>query len=133
MLKRILLSLLAITTLAVAPLVATTTVEAAAAKSPKQELCEGSGGTWTGDACTNANDNGGLPNMFRTIINVFLYIIGAIAVLMIVIGGLRYVISGGDSSAVTGAKNTILYSVIGLVVAVLAYAIVNFVINELVK
>ena len=66
----------------------------------------------------------------RSIINVLLYVLGAVAVIMIVIGGLRYVLSGGDSSAVTAAKNTILYSVVGLIVAILAYAIVNFVVTS---
>jgi hypothetical protein len=65
----------------------------------------------------------------RNVINVLLYIIGAVAVIMIVIGGLRYTISNGDSSQITGAKNTILYAVVGLVVAILAYAIVNFIVN----
>jgi len=60
-------------------------------------------------------------------------VIGAVSVVMLIIGGVRYTISQGDSSAVTSAKNTILYSVIGLVVAILAYAAVNFVIGSFVK
>jgi multisubunit Na+/H+ antiporter MnhB subunit len=56
-------------------------------------------------------------------------VLGAIAVIMIVIGGIRYTLSNGESAAITGAKNTILYAVIGLVVALLAYAIVNFVLG----
>ena len=48
---------------------------------------------------------------------------------MLIYGGLRYVISGGDSKKVTDAKNTIMYAIIGLIIAILAYAIVNFVIN----
>ena len=71
-----------------------------------------------------------LNNSFRDIVNVILFILGAIAVIMIVIGGIRYVTSSGDGSAITGAKNTILYAVVGLVVALLAYAIVNFVVTE---
>ncbi len=61
-----------------------------------------------------------------------LFVLGAAAVIMIVIGGIRYTVSGGDSSAVKGAKDTILYAVIGVVVALLAYAIVNFVIMNVV-
>lgn len=68
--------------------------------------------------------------IFRTIVNVLLFIIGAISVIMLIIGGIRYVVSGGDSSAVTAAKNTILYAVIGIIVALLAYALVNFVIGS---
>jgi len=71
-------------------------------------------------------DNG----IFKTITNVLLFIIGAISVIMLIIGGIRYVVSGGDSGAVTSAKNTILYAIVGIVVAILAYALVNFVIGS---
>ncbi len=70
--------------------------------------------------------NGGI---FSEITNVLLFAIGAIAVIMIVIGGLRYVISGGDAKQVDAAKNTILYAIIGIIVALLAYAAVGFVTN----
>ena len=66
--------------------------------------------------------------IFQTIVNVILFIVGAVAVIMIVIGGVRYTVSNGDSNAVTGAKNTIMYAIVGLVVAIIAYALVNFVV-----
>ena len=50
---------------------------------------------------------------------------------MVIIGGIQYTTSGGDSAAVTKAKNTILYGIVGLVIALLAYAIVNFVITRI--
>jgi len=62
-------------------------------------------------------------------INIILYVLGALAVVMIIYSGILYIMSGGDSTAVTKAKNTLLYSVIGLIVALLAYAIVNFVVK----
>ncbi len=68
---------------------------------------------------------------FKQITNTALYIVGIIAVIMLIIGGIRYVISGGDSKKVTDAKNTILYAIIGLIIAFLSYAIVNFVISAL--
>lgn len=72
------------------------------------------------------------PNsIFVTITNIMLFIIGAIAVIMLIIGGIRYVVSAGDQNAVTSAKNTILYAIIGIVVAFLAYAAVNFVSSQL--
>lgn len=74
-------------------------------------------------------DSPTLQTRFKTITNVILFVLGAIAVIMIIIGGIRYVTSGGDSGSVTAAKNTILYAVIGLIVAILAYAIVNFVVK----
>lgn len=72
----------------------------------------------------------GDAGIFRTITNVLLFIIGAISVIMLIIGGIRYVVSGGDSSAITSAKNTILYAIVGIVVALLAYALVNFVLTS---
>ena len=73
----------------------------------------------------------GDTGVFRQVTNTILYIVGIIAVIMLIIGGIKYVVSGGDSKKVTDAKNTVLYAIIGLVIAVLAFAIVNFVINAL--
>ena len=73
----------------------------------------------------------GDTGIFRTITNTVLYIVGVIAVIMLIIGGIKYVISGGDAKKVTDAKNTVLYAIIGLIVAFLAFAIVNFVITSL--
>jgi hypothetical protein len=72
----------------------------------------------------------GDDGIFKTITNVLLFIIGAISVIMLIIGGIRYTVSNGDATAVTSAKNTILYAVVGIVVAILAYALVNFVITS---
>ena len=71
--------------------------------------------------------------IFETVSKVLLFVIGAVSVIMLIIGGIRYTISQGDSAQVTSAKNTILYSIIGLVVAILAYAAVDFVVKSLVE
>lgn len=71
----------------------------------------------------------GDTGVFKQVTNTILYIVGIVAVIMLIIGGIRYVISGGDSKKVTDAKNTILYAIIGLVIALLAFAIVNFVVS----
>jgi hypothetical protein len=84
-------------------------------------------------SCLFTNTTGCTSGIFTNIVNILLYIIGAISVIMLIYGGIRYTISGGDSSAVTAAKNTILYAIVGLIVAVLAYAIVNFVLGVFVK
>ena len=73
----------------------------------------------------------GDDGIFKQITNTILYIVGVVAVIMLIIGGIKYLISGGDSKKVTDAKNTILYAIIGLVIAVLSFAIVNFVIASL--
>ena len=69
----------------------------------------------------------GDTGVFKQVTNVILYIVG----IMLIIGGIKYVLSGGDSKKVTDAKNTVLYAIIGLVIAFLAFAIVNFVISAL--
>ena len=74
-----------------------------------------------------------LEDGIKTIVNVLLFILGAIAVIMIIIGGIRYATSNGDASSTKAAKDTILYAVIGLIVAIIAYAIVAFVINQFTK
>lgn len=86
----------------------------------------------TGDAaCLFGTEPGCTGDgIFRTITNVLLFIIGAISVIMLIVGGIRYTVSGGDSAAITSAKNTILYAIIGIIVAILAYAVVNFVIGS---
>jgi len=95
---------------------------------------DASGGIQGGADCAKGEDQQtdlfGPTGVFKTITNVLLYIIGAISVIMLIIGGIRYVVSGGDSSAVTSAKNTILYAIVGIVVAILAYALVNFVVGS---
>jgi len=73
----------------------------------------------------------GDTGVFKQVTNTILYIVGIIAVVMLIIGGIKYVISGGDAKKVTDAKNTVLYAIIGLVIAFLAFAIVNFVISAL--
>lgn len=73
----------------------------------------------------------GVDGIFTQISNTILYVVGIISVVMLVWGGLRYIISGGDSKKVTDAKNTILYAIIGLIISILAFAIVNFVLNAM--
>lgn len=73
----------------------------------------------------------GLGSFLKQIINILLFIIGAISVIMIIIGGLRYVLSGGDANSIKAGKDSVLYAIIGLVVALMAYAIVNFVLDSL--
>jgi len=92
-----------------------------------QSNCGGGGGAQT--ALCGATQSDDFPTIVKNVINLLLLVIGMIAVIMIIIGGIRYVTSNGDQNQITGAKNTILYAVIGLVVAIMAFAIVNFVIT----
>ncbi len=72
-----------------------------------------------------------LQQYIQIVINVLLGTIGVVAVIMLIIGGFRYVLSQGDEKATKGAKDTILFAIVGIVVAILAFAIVNFVIGSI--
>ena len=74
-----------------------------------------------------------IHSLMGKITNILLFLMGSVSVIMIIIGGFRYVTSQGDQTQVQSAKNTILYSIVGIVVAILAYAAVNFVISSFVK
>ncbi len=71
-----------------------------------------------------------LGSQIGNITNLMIVVIGIISVIMLIIGGFRYVLSGGDSKNTTAAKDTILYAIIGVVVALLAYSIMAFVIKQ---
>lgn len=109
----------------VAGVAVVSTPQPAAAINVLPKGCEGQ----TSEICKSATKDNA-TDMVKNILNILFMIIGILAVIMIVVGGFRYVLSAGDSSAVTAAKNTILYAVIGLIVALLAFAIVNFVITS---
>jgi hypothetical protein len=83
--------------------------------------------TGIGATATAANGAGDINAVISNAINVLLFIVGAAAVVMLIIGGIRYILSSGDQAAVAGAKNTILYAIVGIIVAVLAYAAVDYV------
>ena len=82
------------------------------------------------DAKAN-NTPGDLNSVISTVVDILLYVIGIISVIMLIVGGIRYTISNGAQDKITLAKNTIMYAIVGLVIAFLAYAIVHWVIGSL--
>lgn len=93
----------------------------------KKEALKGLNATSSGGEKKIDGKNG----ILKTVTNVLLFIIGAISVIMIVVGGIKYTTSNGDEKRVASAKNTIMYAVVGLVIAIFAYGIVAFVIDNL--
>lgn len=93
------------------------------------KACSGAAET---EVCKGRDDKVFGPNGILTkVINLLLTIIGIIAVVMIVVGGIRYTTSAGDSGQINNARDTIIYAVVGLVIAIMAYAIVNFVLARI--
>lgn len=81
--------------------------------------------------CSKRTLIGSGDSVFANIMKVVTFLLGAVAVIMLIIGGFRYVTSNGDQSQITSAKNTILYAIVGLILALMAGAIVGFVVNNL--
>jgi len=84
-------------------------------------------------SCTPNGTTTDFNKLLTTIINIFSAIVGVIAVIMIIVGGLRYITSGGDSNKVGTAKQTLMYAIIGLVIVALAQLIVHFVLAQAVN
>lgn len=106
--------------------VALAPLDVALAQSPADQMLDGAGQTGT----SGGQD---VNSLIQTVVNVMFFILGAVAVIMIIWSGIRYVTSAGNQTAVVSAKNTLIYAVVGLIVALLAYAIVSFVIDALGK
>ena len=73
----------------------------------------------------------GDKGLIKTVVNVLLWAVGVLSVIMIIFSGFRYITSSGDASKTKSAQSTLIYSVVGLIVAIMAWAIVNMVINRL--
>jgi Type IV secretion system pilin len=98
--------------------------QSAPGSNGRDEACKAIGG----GGC----DNGGqkVSEVIRTAINVLSAIGAVIAIITVIIGGMRYITSGGDSNNVSSAKNTIIYALIGLLIIAFAQIIVQFVLER---
>jgi hypothetical protein len=83
-----------------------------------------------GGGQTTAQAERSINSTIASIVNLLSVLVAIIAVIMLIFGGFRYITSGGASDKVKGAKDTILYALIGLVIVALAQAIVRFVVNQ---
>jgi hypothetical protein len=97
---------------------------AATQTDAKNKVCEGIGG------CSNTAGEKSVSDILALVVNVLSTIVAVAAVLVIVFAGFRYVIAMGDSSKISSAKDTIMYAIIGLIVAGLAQVIVRFVLSR---
>ena len=129
MFKRItskLLVLAAILTLALPVLVPAAV--SADTDASKKAACESIG--LTGSGC-GANSSNEVSDLLGTVVKLLSFLVGAVAVIMIVVGGFKYITSGGDANKVGSAKTTIIYALVGLIIVALAQFIVNFVIKKI--
>ena len=133
MIKKIKLFIVA----ALSLIIFTTPVMAFAASDIQNSLCQGTSlgaPSATGSGSCSAQQGTGstdpVANLIKDVINIFSWVVGSICVIMIIYGGFRYVTSGGNDSNISGAKNTIIYALIGLVIVALSQVIVYFVLGK---
>jgi hypothetical protein len=99
------------------------------AASPQSTVCSTLGSNAN---CTSTPSNGiDLQTLTTAIIDILSIVVGVVAVFMLIIAGIRFITSNGDSGNITSARNTIIYALVGLVVVALAQIIVQFVLGRL--
>lgn len=100
-----------------------------AADTPQQVVCNTLG---SNPNCSKTPANSiSINDVIRTVVNLLSFFVGLAAVIMIIVSGYKYVTAGGDSNKVSNAKNTLIYALIGLVVAALAQGLVKFVLTTI--
>lgn len=125
--KKIILTVITALSLALAgPLVVLQPAYAACPSSdtPKGQVLKGVGET--GGEC----DASGVSNFVSAVVNILSIIVGIAAVIVIILSGMKYITSAGDTAKITAAKNTLIYALIGVAIAALAQFMVHFVLNQ---
>ncbi len=82
-----------------------------------------------GPATCSSGASSSVTGLISTAVSILSMVVGALAVIMIIVSGFKYITSGGDSNRVSSAKNTLIYAIIGFAIAVLAQVIVIYVLN----
>lgn len=122
--------LLAGLTLLLVPMLVAVPAQAALFDDAKDQACAGLQLDENG-SCTEESGGSGISRVLKTVIGILSLVVGVISVIMIIIGGIKYATSQGDSAGVSSAKNTIIYAVVGLVIAAISQFIVRFVMVRL--
>lgn len=96
----------------------------------KEQACEGLSAGSGANRCEDIASNRDVNALLRTMLNIFSFVVGIVAVIMVLVAGFKYITSQGDSNGVNSAKNTLLYAIIGLIIVLLAQVIVRFVLHR---
>lgn len=90
-----------------------------------QDVCNG-----VKAAGGNCTDSGQVNKLIKTVIEILSMIVGIVAVIMIIVAGFKYITASGDAGSIASAKTTLIYAIVGLVVAALAQVIASFVLDK---
>lgn len=95
----------------------------------KEAACSGISGA-SGVSCDASTSGSTLQSIMKTVLGILSWVVGVAAVIMIIVGAFKFVTSNGDSNAIASARNTIIYALIGIFIALVARLLVDFVINR---
>ena len=123
MLRRIMLSLAILTGFMLAP------VAVVSAGNFDDAVDNAQVGAGFGDASAVSSDTSKINTVIKTVVDILSILVGVLAVIMIIISGFKYVTSGGEGQKIAGAKSTLLYAIIGILIVALAQTIVWFVLG----
>lgn len=106
---------------------ATNFATAASTSSAKGEVCQG-----LGQASVNCSTNqgGDISRAMAAVLNLLSLIAGFITVIMLIISGVRFTTANGDSSGISGARTSLIYALVGIVVVLMSQVIVHFVLGK---
>jgi hypothetical protein len=127
--RKILLNLIMSLTLAF-PLLASSGLAWADNSCPALSTSQGQILNGVGESGGNGCNSSGVSSLLSTVVGILSYVAGALAIIMIILAGSKYITSGGDANKVGNAKNTLIYALIGLAVAALAQVMVHYVLNQ---
>jgi hypothetical protein len=96
----------------------------------KAEICAGVGAVSGTGGCTTKEGDPSVDSLIATVINILSWLVGIIAVIMIIVSGFSYVTSGGDSGKLNTAKMTLIYAIVGIVIVAFSQALVKFVLTK---
>ncbi len=96
----------------------------------KNAACEGVAVTDSNTNCNSGDSSGSLNGILTTALGLLSIVAGVITVIVIIVGGVKFITSQGDASNVSSAKNTVLYALVGLMIVALSQIMVRFVLNK---
>lgn len=104
--------------------------QAALFDGSKDQACNGANLQDAGGCNTAVDQSNKVSSTLQALISILSIVVGIVAVIMLIIGGIRFVTSQGDGSSVAAARNTIIYAIVGIIVALMAQVIVKFVLGK---
>ena len=115
---------------ALAPVLMPASGYAQVSEESKKAACEGIGGATAGSEGCGSGAGIKVGNLIKTVVSILSWVVGVISVIVLIIGGLKFITANGDSSAINSARSTIIYALVGVVIAALAQVLVVFVIGR---